>query len=138
MRGPVWGGPQAAGKRHSQPFCGKRLPHPREGSRPTKPVKTRRAFSVQEEGCGTRYSMCWGTNAAALAHQECAAEAGAVEAVAAAMQAHPQAVGVQEWGCTALCSMCYDGDAAGLARFSARRRREHSRRWWRRYRRICR
>jgi len=21
MRGPVWGGPQAAGKRHSQPFC---------------------------------------------------------------------------------------------------------------------
>ena len=29
MRGPVWGGPQAAGKRHSQPFSQKRLPHPR-------------------------------------------------------------------------------------------------------------
>ena len=38
MRGPVWGGPQAAGKRHSQPFRAKRLPHPRGLSRPTKPV----------------------------------------------------------------------------------------------------
>jgi len=37
MRGPVWGGPQAAGKRHSQPFCRKRLPHPRVVSGPTKP-----------------------------------------------------------------------------------------------------
>ena len=37
MRGPVWGGPQAAGKRHSQPFCQKRLPHPRGVSQPTKP-----------------------------------------------------------------------------------------------------
>ena len=27
MRGPVWRGPQAAGKRHSQPFSAKRLPH---------------------------------------------------------------------------------------------------------------
>ena len=26
MRGPAWGGPQAAGKRHSQPFSQKRLP----------------------------------------------------------------------------------------------------------------
>ena len=31
MRGPVWGGPQAAGKRHSQPFTAKRAP-------PTHPV----------------------------------------------------------------------------------------------------
>ena len=38
MRGPVWGGPQAAGKRHSQPFSAKRLPHPRGVCRPTKPV----------------------------------------------------------------------------------------------------
>ena len=28
MRGPVWGGRQAAGKADSQAFCGKRLPHP--------------------------------------------------------------------------------------------------------------
>ena len=38
MRGPVWRGPQAAGKRHSQPFSAKRLPHPRGVCRPTKPV----------------------------------------------------------------------------------------------------
>ena len=38
MRRPVWGGPQAAGKRHSQPFSAKRLPHPRGVCRPTKPV----------------------------------------------------------------------------------------------------
>ena len=38
MRRPVWGGPQAAGKRHSQPFRAKRLPHPRVVCRPTKPV----------------------------------------------------------------------------------------------------
>ena len=40
MRGPVWGGPQAAGKHHSQPFCQKRLPHPRVVSGPIKPVVT--------------------------------------------------------------------------------------------------
>ena len=38
MRGPVWGGPQAAGKRHSQPFRAKRLPHSRVVTRPAKPV----------------------------------------------------------------------------------------------------
>ena len=38
MRRPVWGGPQAAGKRHSQPFRAKRLPHPRVVCQPTKPV----------------------------------------------------------------------------------------------------
>ena len=37
MRGPVWGGPQAAGKRHSQPFSQKRLPHPRGVYQGTKP-----------------------------------------------------------------------------------------------------
>ena len=38
MRGPVWRGPQAAGKRHSQPFSAKRLPHAWLGSSPTKLV----------------------------------------------------------------------------------------------------
>ena len=48
MRGPVWRGPQAAGKRHSQPFSAKRLPHPRGVCRPTKPVATftRRRLSM--------------------------------------------------------------------------------------------
>ena len=44
MRRPAWGGPQAAAKRHSQPFSAKRLPHPRGGYQPTKPE--RRVFSV--------------------------------------------------------------------------------------------
>ena len=44
MRGPVWGGPQAAGKRHSQPFCRKRLPHPRGVCPPTKPVRKKVLF----------------------------------------------------------------------------------------------
>ena len=35
IRGPVWRGPQAAGKRHSQPFSAKRLPHAWLGSSPT-------------------------------------------------------------------------------------------------------
>jgi hypothetical protein len=38
MRGPVWRGPQAAGKRHSQPFSAKRLRHAWLGSSPTKLV----------------------------------------------------------------------------------------------------
>jgi len=40
MRGPVWGGRQAAGKADSQAFCGKRPPHRWLGSSVTKPVKT--------------------------------------------------------------------------------------------------
>mmetsp|Transcript_17449 Transcript_17449/g.41497 ORF Transcript_17449/g.41497 Transcript_17449/m.41497 type:complete len:95 (-) Transcript_17449:214-498(-) len=43
-------------------------------------------------------------------------EAGALEAVVAAMQAHPQAVGVQEMGCMALCNVCSGIDAAAPAR----------------------
>ena len=39
MRGPVWGGRQAAGKADSQAFSGKRLPHRWLGSWPTKPVQ---------------------------------------------------------------------------------------------------
>ena len=40
MRGPIWGGPQAAAKRHPQSFSGERLPHPRVVCQPTKPVIT--------------------------------------------------------------------------------------------------
>ena len=38
-RGPVWGSPQAAGKRHPQPFSQKRLPHPRRVAQGTKPAE---------------------------------------------------------------------------------------------------
>jgi hypothetical protein len=50
MRGPVWGGRQAAGKADSQAFRGKRLPHRWLGSWPTKPVKGRRAHNEKWEG----------------------------------------------------------------------------------------
>ena len=51
MRGPVWGGPQAAGKRHSQPFRAKRLPHPRGVYQGTKPYQARiRSRRVLAEG----------------------------------------------------------------------------------------
>ena len=39
-----------------------------------------------------------------------------LEAVAAAMQAHPQVVGVQEHACAVLCNLCHGTDAAALAR----------------------
>ena len=55
MRRPVWGGPQAAGKRHSQPFRAKRLPHPRGVYQGTKPVvRNRRPRYVQVESTERR------------------------------------------------------------------------------------
>ena len=39
--------------------------------------------------------------------QQLAAEAGAIEAVVAALQAHPQEVEVQEQGCRALRNVCF-------------------------------
>ena len=51
-----------------------------------------------------------------LARKQRAAEAGSLEAVAAAMQAHPRVAALQEQGCEALDNMCFGTDAAGLAR----------------------
>ena len=45
-----------------------------------------------------------------------AAEAGALGAVVAAMQAHSQVACVQEHGCRALRNLCCGTDAAALAR----------------------
>ena len=45
-----------------------------------------------------------------------AAEAGVIEAVVEAMQAHPHLAVLQEQGCAALGDVCYGNDAAGLAR----------------------
>ena len=49
-------------------------------------------------------------------NQQLAVEAGAFEAVVAALQAHLQAVGVQKQGCRALRNICCGTDTAGLAR----------------------
>jgi TolA-binding protein len=48
--------------------------------------------------------------------EQAAAEAGAIEAVVAAMRAHPQEEGVQENGCCVLDSVCFGDDAAAAAR----------------------
>ena len=45
-----------------------------------------------------------------------AADAGALEAIVAAMTAHPQVEAVQEKSCWALINVCAGEDAAGLAR----------------------
>ena len=45
-----------------------------------------------------------------------AADAGALEAVVAALQAHPQVAGVQQFGCWAVASVCVGSDAAAMAR----------------------
>ena len=49
-------------------------------------------------------------------NRQLAVEAGAFEAVVAALQAHLQAVGVQKQGCRALRNICCGTDTAGLAR----------------------
>ena len=54
--------------------------------------------------------------AAVWARKQRAADAGAIEVVVVAMQAHPQGEGVLEQACRALCSVCFGTDAAGRAR----------------------
>ena len=60
--------------------------------------------------------MCRGIDASDMARKQRAAEAGAIEAVVAAMWAHLQVPGVQERGCIALRNVCCGGDAAAPAR----------------------
>uniref|UniRef100_A0A7S3SSY8 Uncharacterized protein n=1 Tax=Emiliania huxleyi TaxID=2903 RepID=A0A7S3SSY8_EMIHU len=72
--------------------------------------------------------MCAGDDAAGLARKQRAAAAGAIQAVVAALQAHPheaavaalqahpQVAEVQEEGCAALVNVCDGDDDAGLAR----------------------
>ena len=46
---------------------------------------------------------------------EQAAEAGAIEAVVAAMLVHPQEAGVQQWGCAALINLSFRARAQRAA-----------------------
>ena len=74
---------------------------------------------VQQQACALLNNVCYGTDAAGLAREQRAVEAGALEVVVAAMRAHPQVAAVQEEGSRALGSVCdgNDGlDTAGLAR----------------------
>ena len=92
------------------------------------------AAGVQEHGSCALRNVCRGVGAAAQARKQRAAEAGALEAVAAAMQAHPQAAGVQKHACLVLRNVCGGVDAAALTR---RQRAVEAgaieavvRRWW--------
>ena len=72
---------------------------------------------MQAEGCGALSNVCFGSDAAGLAREQQAAEAGALEVVVAALRAHQQVAAVQKDGCRALINVCGGGtDAAGLAR----------------------
>ena len=70
---------------------------------------------VAEMACKRLRILC-----APVGSEQAAAEAGAIEAVVAAMRAHPQEEGVQENGCCALADMCCGDDAAAAV---ARRQR---------------
>ena len=74
---------------------------------------------MQVQACALLNNVCYGADAAGLAREQRAVEAGALEAVVAAMRAHPQVAAVQEEGSRALGSMCDGNDglsALGLAR----------------------
>ena len=49
-------------------------------------------------------------------NEQLAAEAGAIDAIVAAMQAHPQVAEVQDMGCWALRNVCSGSGAAARAR----------------------
>jgi hypothetical protein len=56
--------------------------------------------------------VCFGEDAAGRARSQWAAEAGAIEAVVAAMRAHPQVANVQRDACNALLCVCGGGFSA--------------------------
>ena len=66
---------------------------------------------VAEEGCHRIACLC-----AEVGNRQPAVEAGALEAVVAALLAHPQVAAVQQWGCCALGNVCNGEDAAATAR----------------------
>ena len=74
------------------------------------------ATGVQKAACSALAKLCSGGDAAGLAREQRAAEAGALEAVVAAMRAHAADARVQEVACWALANVCAGDDAAGLAR----------------------
>ena len=65
---------------------------------------------MQVYGCWALFNVCAGEDAAALARSQRAAEAGAIEAVVAALRAHPRVASVQQYGCLALFDVCAGGD----------------------------
>ena len=61
--------------------------------------------------CGRLVGLC-----AEVQNKQPAADTGAIEAIVAAVQAHPQVADVQQYGCWAVASVCVGSDAAAMAR----------------------
>ena len=73
---------------------------------------------MHEQACRAVGNVCRGVDAAGRARSQRAADAGAIEAMVAALRAHPQVARVQEYGCWALFIVCAGGDEeAALARW---------------------
>ena len=89
---------------------------------------------VQGQGCWALRNVCAGTDGAERAREQRAAAAGAIEAIVAALQAHPQEVEVQAEGCRALGNCAPAPTPRGTHAASAQQRRARSRRLWRRCR----
>ena len=66
---------------------------------------------VAEEACHRVACLCTD-----VGNRQPAVEAGALEAMVAALLAHPQVAAVQQWGCCALGNVCNGEDAAATAR----------------------
>ena len=62
------------------------------------------------------FTLCYGDDAAGFARKQRAADAGVIEAVAAALQAHPEVEAVQDMGCWALTHVCSGRGAAARGR----------------------
>ena len=56
------------------------------------------SHDYQEQGCWVLHNLCYGDDAAAPARRQRARDAGALEAVEAAIEAHPEDRGVQTQG----------------------------------------
>ena len=72
---------------------------------------------IAVRGIAVLHSLCLSDDAAGRARKQRAADAGALEAVVAAMRAHPQVENMQRYGCGLLLGVCGDGASGGaLAR----------------------
>ena len=71
---------------------------------------------MQQQGCAALRNVCSGNDDAGVARKQRAAGASAIEAIVAAMQAHPEVEAVQEMGCRALTNVCCGTDASARAR----------------------
>ena len=68
------------------------------------------------DACHSIGNICVGSNEQSFIRKQLAADAGAVNAIAAAMQTHFLSSAVQEYGCFALGNICFGFDVKANAR----------------------